>query len=106
MPVTYVSSHHSADDPGGLIREALDLGAEFQGPAEDLVLAWIMRLEAGRDPAAAAKRLLAAYGLENRPEPAGAAGRVVQLLRETAASPCHLLAGGRRRGGRHRSEQG
>jgi hypothetical protein len=98
MPITYASPHHSRDDPGGLIWEAIDMGPEFHGPAEDLVLAWIMRLDADCDPAAAAARLLAAYGLADRPAPEGATGRLVELLREAAASPSqHLSTGARRR---------
>src|SRR3546814_4207546 len=39
LMVRYLSEHDSPDDPGGLIREVLQMGAEFPGPAEDVVLA-------------------------------------------------------------------
>src|SRR3546814_10788799 len=58
LMVRYLSEHDSPDDPGGLIREVLQMGAEFPGPAEDVVLAWILRLGEGRDPGEAAKRLI------------------------------------------------
>src|SRR3546814_13940662 len=82
--VRYLSEHDSPDDPGGLIREVLQMGAEFPGPAEDVVLAWILRLGEGRDPGEAAKRLITDYELDREPPPTGACGRLVAILRETA----------------------
>src|SRR3546814_2231248 len=63
------------------------MGAEFPGPAEDVVLAWILRLGEGRDPGEAAKRLITDYELDREPPPTGACGRLVAILRETAAFP-------------------
>jgi len=87
MATRYLSRHHSLDDPGGLIGESLSCGAEFQGPAEDILLAWSLRLADDQDPAEVAARLLRANGHGDGPLPPGPAGRLVQLLRETAASP-------------------
>lgn len=87
MAIRYVSPHHSEDDPGGLIHDVLEAGADFAGPAEDVILTWTLRLGAGRDPAEAAKRLLAAYGVAEGPLPRGAAGRVVEMLRQAASYP-------------------
>ncbi len=87
MAIKYLSKHHTADDPGGLIREVLQSGEEFAGPAEDILLAWTLRLESDQDPALVAERLIATYRLDERPAPGGACGRLIQLLRETAASP-------------------
>lgn len=105
--VRYLSEHDSPDDPGGLIREALKLGSEFPGPAEDLVLAWVLRLGDGRDPGEAAQRLIADYQLDQEPPPPGACGRLVALLRETAAFPnrrmTRHLCQPRRRGGWRRN---
>ncbi len=101
MAIRYVSKHHSEDDPGGLIQEALAAGPAFPGPAEDLLLAWSLRLAPERDAATAAGRLLAAHGLDAGPLPEGAIGRLVALLREAADSGQRPSAGPpRRRGGR------
>lgn len=104
MATRYVSPHHSSDDPGGVIREVLLMGPEFLGPAEDVMLAWTLRLGADRDPPEAAQRLLAAYGLTEGPLPDGACGKLVDLLRQTALSGG--LSAGRpgRRGGRRRGQ--
>ena len=104
MAIKYVSEHHSGDDPGGLIREVLNAGDAFQGPAEDIVLSWALRLGDDRDPADCAKRLLNDYGIAEGPAPAGAAGRVVTLLREAATYPQERLHGHVRRGRRRRLE--
>ena len=107
MAIRYLSPHDSPDDPGGLIREALGLGADFPGPAEDVVLTWILRLGDDRDPAAAAKRLIADYRLEDAPQPGGACGRLIEILKETAAFPAQRmtrhLCKPRRRGGWRRN---
>lgn len=96
MALRYVSKHHSEDDPGGLIHEALAAGADFAGPAEDLLLAWTLRLGDSVDPRAAARRLLDARALAEGPLPEGAAGQLVALLRQTAEAQ---LIAKRRRGG-------
>ncbi len=84
MAIKYVSEHHSSDDPGGLVKTVLDMGSEFPGPAEDIVMTWLLRLDDDRDPAEVAARLLADYGYAETPLPEGACGRVIELLRETA----------------------
>jgi hypothetical protein len=105
--VRYLSDHDSPDDPGGLIREVLALGDAFPGPAEDIVLAWLLRLGQDRDPGQAAQRLIADYGLDGEPQPGGACGRLVAMLRETAAYPEQRmrrhLCQPRRRGGWRRN---
>lgn len=105
MATKYLSPHHSPDDPGGVIREVLLMGPEFPGPAEDVILAWTLRLNTDRDPADAAQRLLAAYDLTEGPLPDGACGELVDLLRQAANS--HGLAASRpkRRGGRRRGQE-
>lgn len=105
MVTKYLSPHHSPDDPGGVIREVLLMGPEFPGPAEDVMLAWTLRLGPDRDPADAAVRLLAAYELAEGPLPEGACGKLVDLLRQAASSrgdatPRPVRRGGRRRGQR------
>lgn len=104
MTITYTSKHHSDDDPGGVIGEVLAMGPEFAGPAEDVLLGWTLRLADGVDPAAAARRLLARHGLQDRPAPEGACGDLIRLLRETAnfsrARMDPHMCKARRRGGR------
>ena len=107
MAIRYLSEHDSPDDPGGLIREVLVLGEDFPGPAEDVVLAWILRLGQDRDPAESARRLIADYRLDEEPQPGGACGRLVAMLKETAAYPAQrmqrYLCQPRRRGGWRRN---
>ncbi len=106
MATKYLSPHHSPDDPGGVIREVLLMGPEFPGPAEDVIVAWTLRLGVDRDPADSAKRLLATYELAEGPLPDGACGKLDDLLRRAASS--RDLAAGRpvRRGGRRRGQDG
>ncbi|MGH6960300.1 MAG: hypothetical protein ACREE7_07455 [Dongiaceae bacterium] len=84
-------------DPDNLIRQVLEMGAEFAGPAEDILLSWILSLGSGIDPASAANRLLDEHGLRHGAVPAGPIGRVWQLLRETARYPDDSLRPARRR---------
>ena len=92
----------SADDPHGLIGQVLEMGAEFKGGAEDVILSWLLSLAPGLDAAVAAGRLLDHHGLRDGPVPEGPLGRVWQLLRETAEYPDRRLrtTPGRRRGRR------
>lgn len=107
MAIRYLSDHDSPEDPGGLIRQALEMGEDFPGPAEDVVLAWILRLGDDRDPAVAAKSLIADYRLEDPAPPGGACGRLIEILKETAAFPTQRmtrhLCQPRRRGGWRRN---
>ena len=107
MAIRYVSEHDSADDPGGMVREVLQMGESFPGPAEDLLLAWVLRLGEGRDAAEAARRLIEDYRLNEEPQPGGACGRVIEMLKETAKFPSERMARHlckpRRRGGWRRN---
>ena len=91
MTIRYLSDHDSPEDPGGLIREVLEMGEDFPGPAEDVVLAWILRLGQDQDPAEAAMRLIADYRLEQEAQPGGACGRLIEMLKETAAYPAQRM---------------
>jgi hypothetical protein len=96
--VKYTSKHHAPEDPGGLIHQVLHAGADYAGPAEDVILSWMLRLDDGQDPAAAARHLLRAHGYEAGALPKGPAGQVVRMLRETAqATPERLHKPSRRR---------
>ncbi len=102
MAIKYLSPHHSPDDPGGAIKEALLMGPAFPGPAEDLMLAWAMRLGVEHDAAEAASRLLCANGVAEGPLPEGPCGRLIDLLRQAAESHGARPSAPRRRKGRPR----
>jgi len=74
-------------DPNLLIAQVLEMGAEFAGPAEDILFSWLIALAPDVDPAAAADKLLDDHNLRDGPVPQGALGRVWTLLRETAQFP-------------------
>jgi hypothetical protein len=79
------------------------MGAEFAGPAEDIIFSWLITLAPDVDPAAAANKLLDEHNLRHGPVPEGALGRVWTLLRETAEFPdSRLRAAPSRRGRRPR----
>jgi len=112
MAIRYLSDHDSPDDPGGLIREVLEMGEDVPGPAEDVILAWILRLGQERDPGQAAQRLIDDYHLNDdgpggEPLPGGACGRLIAMLKETATFPAQRmtrhLCQPRRRGGWRRN---
>jgi len=86
MAIRYVSEFDSPEDPGGLIKQALDMGEEFPGPAEDIILAWTIRLDPALEPAVAAQRLLKSYSIEEGDPPETEAGRLVTLLRQVGQS--------------------
>ena len=97
MTLHYASALHHEDDPGGLIGEAFAMGPDFPGPAEDLLLSWMMRLPVEMDASSAARRLLARYAGNAEPLPEDHRGRLVELLRQAAdATPGSRK--GRRRG--------
>ena len=97
MAIRYTSKHHSEEDPGGLIRDVLDMGPEFTGPAQDVLLSWILRLGDGVDAAPAARAVLDRYGLVEGEVPDGACGELVTLLRQTAQAGVEHIAQPRRR---------
>jgi len=89
------------DDPQGLIRQVLEMGPEFPGPAVDVLLSWLLALKDRADAAAAARRLIERHGLHGPPFPPGQLGTLIRLLHETATvSPERLDALSGRRGGR------
>ncbi len=89
-------------DPKRLIEQAFEMGAEFPGPAEDLLLSWMLSLPVDADAPAIAASLAARY----RPalEALGDIGarhpiqRLHLLLQQTAEAGAN--AGRGRRGGR------
>lgn len=89
------------EDPGGLVLEVLRMGPEFPGPAQDLLLAWTLKLPDGLDMKAAAGRLVEAYGLDRGAPPDDPRGTLITLLREAATADPPIR--GRRGGWRGRA---
>jgi hypothetical protein len=88
--------HH---DPKRLIEQAFEMGAEFPGPAEDLLLSWILSLPAGAD----APTIAALLAERHRAQVVDLADkhparRLLALLEQTAAAGTARAQG--RRGGR------
>ena len=48
-------------DPKSLLEQAFEMGEEFPGPAEDLLLSWLLSLGTGQPPAEAAAAVLPHY---------------------------------------------
>ena len=90
------------EDPVGLIGQALAMGVAFPGPAEDVLLSWMLKLDQGIDPSAAAATLIRHYGVAEGPLPDGEAGKLIRLLRETASCSPDRLDRSRGRRGRNR----
>lgn len=79
-------------DPNLLIRQVIEMGAEFTGPAEDILFSWLISLAADLEPATAANLLLDEHNLRHGEPPPGALGRLWTLLRETSAFPDSRLS--------------
>lgn len=97
------------EDPKGLIRQILEMGEDFPGPAGDVLLSWLLDLKDKADPAEAARRLIERHGLPGPPFADSHRGRLIRLLHETATySPDRLedLALRRRVGRRARAGHG
>ena len=103
MPADTTAKRGPPYDPQLLIRQVLDMGADFPGPAEDILLSWILSLDRALDPAAAAQQLIDAYGLEI-PAEHRATQRLCELILQTARFPDGSLQspGTARRRGRRR----
>ena len=98
MSITYASPDHSPEDPGGILKESLAMGAGFPGPAADALLAWTLRLAPEVDAQAAARALIRRYGLVAGSEDTPHA-QLIRLLHETAERGTAFAGAGRRRGG-------
>lgn len=102
---------HSAD-PKRLIEQAFEMGAEFPGPAEDLLLSWMLSLAVDADAPAIAARLAVRYrpALDSALETLGDQGanhpiaRLHLLLEQTATAGAERGRG--RRGGRRSRGEG
>ena len=90
------------EDPNRLIRQVLEMGEEFPGPANDVLLSWLIELKDRIDPAEAARRLIERHNLPGPPFATTPRGKLIRLIHETASYSAERLEemGGRRRGGR------
>src|SRR5688572_22015859 len=92
------NSATSQHDPKRLIEQAFEMGVEFPGPAEDLLLSWILSLPAEAD----APAIAALLAERHRPGVADLADqhpirRLLTLLEQTATAGA-ARAQGRRSG--------
>lgn len=90
------------EDPSRLIRQVLEMGEEFPGPANDVLLSWLIELKDRIDPAEAARRLIQRHKLPGPPFATTPRGELIRLIHETASYSAERLEemGRRRRGGR------
>ena len=72
------------EDPNNLIRQVLEMGEEFPGPAGDVLLSWLLDLKERVDPALAARRLIERHGLPGPPFADTPRGKLIRLLHQTA----------------------
>lgn len=83
-------------DPMAILKQAFEMGDQFPGPAEDLLLSWLLSLGGDQNPAAAAATLLPLYAesVAGKPELQPIA-KLHRLLAEVAASPPAIARRGR-----------
>jgi hypothetical protein len=75
-------------DPKSILHQAFDMGDEFPGPAEDLLLSWLLSLGADQQAADAAKTLLPGFTslLEGKSDTLPIV-KLHRLLEQVAVSP-------------------
>ena len=75
-------------DPNGILGQAFEMDEEFPGPAEDLLLSWLLSLGSEQAPAEAATALLPRYSarVEGKSETLPIV-RLHRLLEQVAISP-------------------
>src|SRR5690606_32025348 len=95
----------AGEDPKRLIEQTFARGAEFSGPAEDLLLSWMLALPAEADAPAIAAILAERYrgSLPGGVDPRHPLARLLNLLEQTAVAGAER-GRGRRRGRRGRGE--
>jgi hypothetical protein len=75
-------------DPKSILEQAFEMDDEFPGPAEDLLLSWLLSLGADQPPADAAKALLPRYTERMAGKSDGAPIlKLHKLLEQVAVSP-------------------
>lgn len=84
MTIKYHGVYDSPEDPQGIIKMSLEMGEEFPGPAQDVLLAWTLRLGVDADVPAAARKLLEDYRVAEMARANEQHGKLIDLLKETA----------------------
>jgi hypothetical protein len=75
-------------DPKSILEQAFDMEDEFPGPAEDLLLSWLLSLGTDQPPAAAAQTLLPRYAARMAgKDEALPIVKLHRLLEQVAVSP-------------------
>lgn len=92
-------------DPVNLMRQVFDDLDGFAGPAQDVLLAWLLRLPEETPPASAARNVLDLYAAPVRDGARGEGAALIDLLEQVTAYDAERLAmlrgsGARRRGRR------
>ena len=86
------------EDPVNLMQQVFDHASEFMGPAPDILLSWLMRLDPGVDQAAAAAWVLETYARPVEATANAESRMLIDLLQQAANGDAPTSA--RRRGGR------
>lgn len=77
-------------DPKSVLWQAFDMGAEFPGPAQDLLLSWLLSLGDAQDAVEAALALVPVHaGAISGLDTAHPLARLYQLLSEVAVAGNH-----------------
>ena len=94
-------------DPKSILEQAFEMDEEFPGPAEDLLLSWLLSLSADQQPATAAATLLPRYTsqLSGKSETLPIV-KLHKLLEQVALSPPAAARRGRLAGRTRREPQG
>ena len=88
-------------DPVNLMTQIFDDAASFVGPAEDVLLSWLMRLSPGVDQPNAARLVLETIVGDLISDASDESIKLVELLRQSAnQNESPLPDNGQRRGGR------
>jgi hypothetical protein len=92
-------------DPKSILEQAFDMDEEFPGPAEDLLLSWLLSLGSEQMPAEAATALLPRYSarVEGKSDSLPIV-KLHQLLEQVAISPPAPARRGRLSGRTRRRE--
>jgi hypothetical protein len=102
--MTMTAPNPSRFDPKSILEQAFEMGEEFPGPAEDLLLSWLLSLASDQEPMAAAAALLPVYAARMAGKDAAAPiARLHKLLEQVALSPPAVPRRGRLSGRTRRS---
>ncbi len=90
-------------DPVNLMHQIFEDAGAFVGPAQDVLLSWLMKLPQHMEPATAAKTVLDTTVAHCEGTPSEEAGKLINLLKQVSEHGEMTVGnttGSRRRGGR------